>query len=349
MNNDILATRLVAKQGLRTDRQIIQMASELHYEYGNGTDTGCVRSQNEDAFVLFEAEDNFEIEEKGNLMVICDGMGGAKAGKEASSIAVQEIGKVYYQSKTKDVRAAINQAIRAANQQIFSQSQHHEEYRGMGTTVVAAIVKDDKAFIAHIGDSRCYLIRKREIAQVTEDHTIVQKMVNKGLITPEEARHHPEGHILSRSLGVDVNVEIDITMEPLTLKQGDILILCTDGLSNVVSEDEILQISMSGTAQHAVEKLISLAKERGAPDNVTVQIAKVHGKKPHKTVGTTTIKTTPLAMKKSFPTMLVVILVAILILAGTGFFLWLYEIVDFNQLPGLDWLPYPPASLPPLK
>lgn len=324
------------------------MASELHYEYGNGTDTGCVRSQNEDAFVLFEAEDNNQIEEKGNLMVICDGMGGAKAGKEASAIAVQEIGRVYYQSKTRDVRAAINQAIRAANQQIFSQSQHHEEYRGMGTTVVAAIVKDDKAFIAHIGDSRCYLIRKREIAQVTEDHTIVQKMVNKGLITPEEAKNHPEGHILSRSLGVDMNVEIDITMEPLALKQGDILILCTDGLSNVVSKEEILQIAMAGTAQHAVEKLISLAKERGAPDNVTVQIAKVHGEKPNNTVGTTTVRTAPLVKKKTVNPMKIVMTVIILLVVS-GFLLWFYDVLPFHNIPGFDWIPYPPVSFPPLK
>lgn len=324
------------------------MAGTLHFEFGNGTDVGCVRSQNEDAFVLYEATDKRQLAEKGHLVLVCDGMGGAKGGRVASSMAVEEISNAYYLSHTGDVRTGITQAIKSANNKIHQRAKNEDGLNGMGTTAVAAILLGDDAYIAHVGDSRCYLIRNKEISLLTEDHTIVQKMVKQGLITADQARNHPEGHILSRSVGVHAEVEVDITLDPLTLQPGDILVLCSDGLHGQVEDDEILQIAIANPAQRAVEKLIALAKERGGPDNITVQIVRAHATTANNHVGLSTVRTAPLR-KGALGKVLLFLILLIVIAGGVGA-LWLYEVVDFRGLlGGAEWVPLPPASLPPFK
>ena len=316
------------------------MAEELHFEFGNGTDTGCVRKQNEDAFMLFIASDRKQRIQKGHLALICDGMGGARGGQTASSMAVEEIARIYYGSNANDVRTAITQAIKSANTKIYHRSISEPALKGMGTTVVAAMILEDSAYIAHVGDSRCYLIRNKEISQITEDHTIVQKMVRQGLIDDEEARNHPEGHVLSRSVGVGADVEIDLTMEPIELETGDTLLICSDGLSGQVNEDELMQIASSGTAQHAVERLIALAKERGGPDNITAQIVRVNSHEREDSVETSTIRTAPLSRSLAKPITLTALgLVAIAVILGA---LWYFKIFDFSTIPGFDGLPDPP-------
>jgi protein phosphatase len=303
----------------------------LYYEFGNGTDIGCIREKNEDAFVLFKASDRRQVMRKGHLVLICDGMGGARGGREASSMAIDEIAEVYYSSRSDDPRTAITQAIKAANSSIYHRSQEDPALQGMGTTVVAVIIIENRAYIAHVGDSRCYFIRNREIEQVTEDHTLVQQFVRQGMITDEEARNHPDAHILSRSVGVAPEVEVGLTMEPFKLRNGDTLVLCSDGLSGQVMEDEILQIVVSNAPQRAVEKLISLAKERGGPDNITVQIIKTTSQeKDEEDIGTTTVRTAPLYKQIFNP--FVFVLVILFILAGVTTALWYFDIIDFSFL-----------------
>lgn len=324
------------------------MAGTLHFEFGNGSDVGCVRNQNEDSYVLYEATDKRQLAEKGHLVLVCDGMGGAKGGRVASGMAVEEISNSYYLSNTGDVRTGITQAIKNANARIHQRAKNEEGLNGMGTTAVAAILLGDQAYIAHVGDSRCYLIRNKEISALTEDHTVVQKMVRQGLITTEQARNHPEGHILSRSVGVHADVEIDITLEPVDLQAGDILVLCSDGLHGQVEDHEILQIAVANPAQRAVEKLIALAKERGGPDNITVQIVRVHGNTSNNNIGISTVRTAPL--RKGLLGKLLIALILLLIVAGGIFALWLYGVVDFRAMLGnAEWIPVPPESMPPLK
>ena len=296
------------------------MSEKLFLEFGNGTDTGCVRKDNEDAFMLFEAGDKRQKAAKGHLAIICDGMGGALGGKTASKMTLEEVASIYYGSRTGDVRTAITQAIKSANQHVYQKSNRDSALKGMGTTIVAAMLIENQAFIAHVGDSRCYLIRNNEIFQMTEDHTVVQKMVRQGLLSPDEARSHPDGHILNRSVGVSDELEVDLTMEPIELEANDILLLCSDGLTTEVQDDEILEIAANGTAQRAVEQLIALARERGGRDNITIQIIRVHEHELDPGTDTGTFRTAPLRKRMSYQLMFSIIALVVL-LAATGI-LW---------------------------
>lgn len=312
------------------------MTKSIYYEFGNATDVGCVRTKNEDSFVLYKAADQKQFQKRGHLALVCDGMGGARGGSTASTMAVETIGRSYYTSRSDDPRTAITQAIKEANSRINQRSRSEETLAGMGTTAVAAILLSDHAYIAHVGDSRCYFIRNKEIGQVTEDHTMVQKMVRQGLITSEQARNHPESHVLNRSVGVSPEVEIDLTMEPVLLQPGDILVLCSDGLSGPVMDDEIRQIAVANPAQHASEKLIELAKERGGPDNITVQIIRVHSQEPDE-IGTTTMRLAPLRRGPSM--WLVWVLIALFAAVIAFGALWYFDVIDPGSLfnsPGGD-------------
>ena len=322
----------------------------LAFEIGNATDVGCVREHNEDSFACLEPVGKRQAAERGYLLLVCDGMGGAVGGKTASGIAAETIPDVYYSSNHKHPAAALEEALGEANRRIFRRAEEKPELTGMGTTAVAAAVAGGKAFVAHIGDSRCYLIRDGEISQVTEDHSVVQKMVSEGLLTPEQARNHPEGHILSRSVGVAVKVEVEV-QEPIELCEGDALILCSDGLSGQVEDPEILEAVNSLPPQEATHSLIALAKERGGPDNVTVQIIRAVKKAPARHSDTTVTATIRAkAMRPRRWPRIVAFLILLLLLAAAGIWLvWLYEIVDFGALFNVDWIPAPPEHLPPLK
>jgi serine/threonine protein phosphatase PrpC len=268
----------------------------MKYEFGNATDKGCIRPQNEDSFSLYQPKTTRQTLKRGYLMVVCDGMGGAQAGKTASSMAAELIPNQYYTGSVDDLRNALVTAIQHANREIWQKAGQSGDLLGMGTTAVAAALLEGKAYIAHVGDSRCYYCNNSgQITQITEDHTMVQRMVNRGILSGDEAENHNEKHMLSRAVGVDDHVEVDITLEPLDLKPGDALVLCSDGLTNVVSDDEIQQIVATHKAQGAVNKLIQLAKDRGGPDNITIQIVKCsENNAADYEIDVTTIRTAPL-------------------------------------------------------
>jgi protein phosphatase len=321
----------------------------LFYEIGNGTDVGNVREHNEDSFTCMEPDNRRQENSKGRLLVVCDGMGGAVGGKTASTVAIEAISEVYYRHRGGRPSDALVAAIREANHRIHRRAQAEPELEGMGTTAVAVAVIVDEAHIAHVGDSRCYLVRDGSIRQLTEDHSMVGKMVRDGLLTPEQARNHPEGHILNRSVGVGPDVEVD-ARELFPLKAGDALVLCSDGLSNQVEDSEILQAVESMPPQEAAARLISLAKERGGSDNITVQIIRASSKAVKKKDADvdTAIRRAPRLRRKKLRAVFVLLLILAL-LAGGAYFLWLYEIVDFAGLLNQDWIPEPPEHLYPFK
>jgi len=295
----------------------------MKYEFGNGTDKGCVRARNEDTFVLYQPQNARQTMKKGYLMVVCDGMGGAKAGKLASSLAAEEIPRHYYTRDIDDPRSALVSALQNANKHVWRKSNESDDQHGMGTTAVVAAILDNVAYVAHVGDSRCYhCIPKGTIHQVTEDHTVVQRMLNRGVITGDEAENHTERHMLSRAIGVDVHVEVDITMEGIRLRSGEALVLCSDGLTNVVNEDEIHQIVTTKAPQKAVDKLIQLAKDRGGPDNITVQVLRcTNGEYKIEDNQVTTIRTAPLS---PISRQMAIGLFALLALSLSAFLLWLF-------------------------
>lgn len=231
------------------------------------TDKGMVRSSNQDA----ELHGTFA---SGDVWaVVCDGMGGANGGSVASSSAVEEIARNLRQSYRSEmsgnaVRDMLGNAIKSANIKVYIQSQEDLSLRGMGTTVVAVIISGNTAYIAHAGDSRAYLLtQSTTLRQLTTDHSVVQAMVDRGELTADEARHHPRKNLITRALGVKPKLDIDYCECPFA--DGDILLMCSDGLSNCVEEREMCDILRSNGGQAAVDKLIDAANKNGGSDNIT--------------------------------------------------------------------------------
>ncbi len=236
-------------------------------QYWGMTDPGCVRTQNQDTFHMEE------LERSCLLCVVCDGMGGAKSGNVASSLACDVFSQTVKNGWRSgmggaEIDALLSQAAKLANFTVYDQGKEFEEFTGMGTTLVAALVRGKQVTIANIGDSRAYHIGGEGITQVTVDHSIVQLMITRGELTPEEGRNYPGKNLITRAVGTEPAVECDIfhlDMEPETS-----LLLCSDGLSNLVEDQEILFEVVHGQAQEeCCRQLVEIAINRGAPDNVT--------------------------------------------------------------------------------
>ena len=236
-------------------------------QYWGLTDPGCVRTQNQDVYQIEKLDGNTM------LCVVCDGMGGAKSGNVASSLAadvfVQEVRRNWKSNMDADrVDQMLRSAVKLANFTVFDQAQQFEEFNGMGTTLVAALVHGRKATVVHVGDSRAYAITRDGIEQLTRDHSLVQMMVERGELTPERARDYPGKNLITRAIGTESVVESDLNH--CALERGDCLLLCSDGLSNMMDEQEILFEVVHGVnKQYCCQRLLDIAKNRGAPDNVT--------------------------------------------------------------------------------
>lgn len=237
------------------------------------TDVGLVRSENQDFGTYTTPQEEAESHPGGRLLVVADGMGGHRGGATASRIAGETVKAQYLGSETGDIAAALRDSLTRANARIYTEAQANPDLRGMGTTTSALAVRDTNGWFAHVGDSRIYLVRNGEIKQLTEDHSLVASMVREGLLTPGEAENHPRRNVLQRSMGVSEDVEIDVK-GPFDVQEGDLFILCSDGLHGVVKEHELLEIAAMPLRQ-AADEYVKRALERGAPDNVTVIVAKV--------------------------------------------------------------------------
>ena len=231
------------------------------------TDTGCVRKQNQDAYRIERLDRN-------NLLcVVCDGMGGAKSGDVASAMAaetlVQEVRRNWSANMDLDaVEQMLCNATKAANFAVYEKAQSQEEFSGMGTTLVAALVQGRSVVISNVGDSRAYHVGEHGIRRITEDHSLVEMMLKLGELTPEQARNYPGKNLITRAIGTEGIIQSDLTH--LTLEKGDSLLLCSDGLSNTMDEQEILFEVVHGVnKQYCCQRLVDIAKNRGAPDNVT--------------------------------------------------------------------------------
>jgi protein phosphatase len=244
-------------------------------EVSSQSDIGCVRQNNEDSFGYWEPEDDGQFLRKGRLAVVADGMGGYEGGQEASRLAVETLVAVYRGFGGGDPQTALVEALQAAHRQIRQYSFAHPELRGMGTTCTAAAIVQNALYYVHVGDSRLYLIRDGQITRVTRDHSYVGRLVESGMISPEEAEHHPQRNILTAALGTNPDLVMDSPAEPEPLRSEDVLLICTDGLWGLVRNSEILDAVENKSAELAGRKLINLARERGGPDNITVQILRL--------------------------------------------------------------------------
>lgn len=231
------------------------------------TDRGKVRATNQDAYSVGEFPGEVA------WAVVCDGMGGAAGGNIASALAVKVINERVNASynphmKENSVKNMLESALIAANLEVYNLSVERSELNGMGTTVVCAVVKDGQAYIAYAGDSRAYISSGGKLTQITVDHSMVQDLVNKGKITSEEAAVHPNRNIITRALGVQDTIDVDFIQ--VDFMPGDILILCTDGLSNYVTSDEISEEVKDGKYYAFADRLVKKANLNGGGDNITV-------------------------------------------------------------------------------
>lgn len=232
------------------------------------TDPGMVRNQNQDFYQIVKlGRDQL-------LAIVCDGMGGARSGNIASKMAVDLfVGEVQRTArgnmKQERIDDMLNSALELANKAVYEQSLLSEEYKGMGTTLVAAFFQKDTVTVANVGDSRAYLLNQSGVQNVTTDHSLVELMVQRGELTREQAKNHPGKNLITRAVGTEPSVSCDLFHHHLA--KGDSFLLCSDGLSNVMSDQEILFEVIHGVNKNdCCQRLMSIANYRGSPDNVTV-------------------------------------------------------------------------------
>ena len=232
------------------------------------SDVGCIRELNEDCYCICGFGDNSER----GFGILADGMGGHNAGEVASQNAVKLIAEEMnrlLESGEKEIPGQLSRAVSAANTGVYTMASENPIHRGMGTTVVTAFIDDGTAYVANVGDSRAYAVRDDEIVQITTDHSVVSELVMRGTITKEEARLHPQKNIITRAVGTDKSVRTDIF--EYNYSPGDVMIICSDGLSTMLDDNRILEIIKSKkTSEDTVNSLIAAAKDEGGLDNITV-------------------------------------------------------------------------------
>lgn len=230
------------------------------------TDKGRVRSDNQDAYFAGRISDNAV------FAVVCDGMGGANAGNVASENAVRHISEYIIRSyrdgmDITELEKTVRNAVKSANIELFDMSASEQSLSGMGTTAVIALIKDGEAVIANVGDSRIYLVNEN-IKQLTRDHSVVQSLIESGKIAPEDAKYHPRKNVITRAIGAEGSVTADSSV--IRLNRGDSLLLCTDGLSNYLDDNEILGVFKNTDISAVPEALVEKANLNGGGDNITV-------------------------------------------------------------------------------
>ena len=250
------------------------MTKQLRLASAALTDIGRKRERNQDNVTSHVPPEPDLFEEKGALFVVCDGMGGHAAGEVASELGVQTIREVYFTTRGQDVISSIAQAVKSANDAIYSTARSTVEYGGMGTTCVALVVAGGRGYIVNIGDSRAYILRDGQMRQVTQDHSWVAEQVRGGVLSEQQARVHAHRNVITRSLGTQPSITADLFVE--TLHDGDRVLLCSDGLHGYVEEDAIYQeLSAQPSPETTARNLIDMANANGGPDNITAVVVDV--------------------------------------------------------------------------
>lgn len=237
------------------------------------THVGLVRSHNEDSVEVYEPNEGSG---RGPLAIVADGLGGHAAGEVASQIAVEEVLGAYRAYEGEDLSAALAEGIRTAHRSILARAGDDPRLHGMGTTCTVAALEEGKIYIAHVGDSRAYRVR-RGLEQLTRDHTVAQELADESVIPRAGIDAHPASHVLTRALGMSDTLEVDVLSPPEALMAGDRFLLCSDGLSGQVTESDILRTLVSNEPPDACSRLVRLACNAGGPDNISVAVLHVVG------------------------------------------------------------------------
>jgi protein phosphatase len=239
------------------------------------TDLGLKRSQNEDSHGFWIPEDESRRARRGVLLIVADGMGGSQAGEVASRLAVETVLGVYRSAEDEDIPAVLRRAVEEANRVVHRESAAHPDLQGMGTTCTAVAVRGHDAWLAHVGDSRAYLVRNRAIEQLTRDHSLVAQLQADGHLTADQARSDPRRNVVTRSVGVGETVQVDAEAVAEALEPGDAVVVSSDGLHGVVGDEEIASTVDAFAPEEACQRLIRVANARGGPDNITVIVGRL--------------------------------------------------------------------------
>jgi len=260
---------IIGKKKKSPDTKELEPATE----YACLSDKGLRRSVNQDSFSVFPEKYVPSLCPKGQLFLVADGIGGHIAGRKASEMAINIVQESYFADTDEDIPKSLLRAYKSANSQIFKEAGDYVLNQKMGTTCTALVLSEDRGYTAHVGDSRIYCICEKKIEQLTKDHTEIAEMVRHDILTKDEADTHPQRSVLSRALGIESDVEVDIK-EDIQLKSSEYFVLCTDGLAKV-SLEEIREIVLSNTPEESCKLLVEIANQRGGIDNVTVQVVRI--------------------------------------------------------------------------
>jgi len=238
------------------------------------SDVGLRRDHNEDCCANWTPSDPAELAKRGEILIVADGMGGSAAGEVASRTAVDTVIH-QFQGSAEPPDQALKLAVEAAHRAVYQLGREKSELAGMGTTCTAVSVRGRELRFAHVGDSRAYLIRHGHIRQLTSDHSLVAQLVQQHLMTPEQARLDPRRNVLTRSIGVGENVEVEQGSYPGELTPGDTILICSDGLHGLVADEELGHMATQSDLEHACADFVALARQRGGYDNITVMLARL--------------------------------------------------------------------------
>jgi PPM family protein phosphatase len=242
---------------------------------GGRTDLGRVRENNEDKYQVFLLDDEDALARKGCLFAVADGMGGHSAGQIASELALRSLVEHYYGDTSPLLVESLRAGLRKGNALIFDAARIVPDRAGMGTTLTALVIRGREAFVAHVGDSRCYLLRGNKLLLLSEDHSWVAEQVKLGGLTEAQARMSPYRNVITRSLGTNPNVDVDV--QELEIEAGDRFLLCTDGVCGDLSDGDIADALVVGSPSEASWRLVDVALEKGGPDNATAVVVAIQG------------------------------------------------------------------------
>ncbi len=241
------------------------------------TDLGNIRTNNEDTGLFFRIADAQVTQNKGCILMVADGMGGHQAGEVASKMAADIISTEYFRNGSGSIEKNLAKAFTLANKNILDTANADSSKKGMGTTCTALIVADKQVYYAHVGDSRAYVIKNKQIARITTDHTYVQELIKAGTITVAEAEKHPQRNILTNAMGTKPAIRIDTGKCTFSFEENDRLMICSDGLYDYLEDAEIADLVNNRTVEEAADVLVAEAKKRGGHDNITVVLAEKMG------------------------------------------------------------------------
>ena len=321
-----------------------------HLAVWGATDKGRRREGNEDAIFPHSGSDTFpfqpspeQLRQKGQLLIVADGVGGAQGGREASHWAIRVAVERYYDMTGPDLGANLRTAVEMANSSLYQYIQSTGT-REAGCTMAAAVIHNYTLYVANVGDSRVYLLRNGQIAQLTRDHTLTQQKIDQGIIRPQDAANDPGSHVLVRSMGAGQTVQVDL-FPPLQLAPGDAVLLCSDGLTDMVQDLEIGRLIGTHAPRRGTQRLIAAANHNGGVDNISVIIARLDGKPPSPVSGGPLISLTQMTRQQQLVIAAGAILVPILLCAMLA---WGYHWVQGRSQPTSTPLPSATSLLPPV-